>query len=123
MNGNELVESVSEYSNALKALADPKRLRVFWLLAHIDQRISVGEAMAVLGIAQYNASRHLTMLKDAKLVRAQREGKHVFYTLNQDGGRFIDTLLSAVRAIPESHFKTDIQTCRHLLTMREGRWP
>lgn len=107
------------YIEALKALADPSRLRVYWLLAHIDERICVGEAMDVLGVSHYNASRHLSVLKQAKLVKAQREGKWVYYTLNREGDPFIDQLLATVRTIPSTDFQLEIQRCEHLLSVRE----
>ncbi|HZX30757.1 MAG TPA: metalloregulator ArsR/SmtB family transcription factor [Rhodocyclaceae bacterium] len=104
--------------DALKALAEPSRLRVFWLLAHIDERICVAEAMEVLGVSHYNASRHLSILKQAKLVKAQKEGKWVFYTLNREGGIFIEHMLTAIRDIPPDGFVQDIQRCRKLLSLR-----
>jgi ArsR family transcriptional regulator len=104
---------------ALKALADPSRLRVFWLLAHIDERICVAEAMDVLGVSHYNASRHLGILKQADLVRAQRQGKWVFYTLNREGNPFIAGLIAAVREIPADDFAPEIERCRQRLDLRE----
>jgi ArsR family transcriptional regulator len=109
--------------DALKALAEPSRLRVFWLLAHVDERICVAEAMDVLGVSHYNASRHLSILKQAKLVKAQKEGKWVFYTLNREGGPFIEHLLAAVRTIPPDGFGQEIQRCRKLLCLRQGVAP
>lgn len=110
---------MDEYIDPLKALADPHRLRVFWLLAHIDERICVAEAMEVLGVSHYNASRHLSQLKKARLVKAHREGKHVFYTLNHEGGEFIDAMLAATRAIPPQGFQCEISRCRSLLSLRQ----
>ncbi|WP_303605984.1 hypothetical protein [Gilvimarinus sp. 1_MG-2023] len=40
---------LNNYIDTLKALAEPNRLRLFWILAHIDQRICVAEDMDVLG--------------------------------------------------------------------------
>lgn len=110
---------MDNYIDPLKALADPNRLRVFWLLAHIDERICVEEAVEVLGTSQYNASRHLTHLKKALLVRACREGKRVYYTLNRNGGAFMDALLLAIRAIPPDEFACEILRCRSLLHLRQ----
>lgn len=107
-----------DYVDVLKALADPSRLRLFWLLAHIDERICVAEAMAVLGTSHYNASRHLTLLKQAGLVLAQREGRRVFYTLNKSGSLFISSLLAAVQSIPARQFGQEVQRCQCLLALR-----
>lgn len=110
---------MKHHINAFKALADPNRLRLFWLLAHIDERICVAEAMEVLGVSHYNASRHLSMLKQAGLVRAQRQGKWVFYALNREGGSCVEHLLAIVRDIPNDGFQPEIQRCRHLLAQRK----
>ena len=50
-----------KYIDALKALSEPNRLRLFWLLVHIDKRISVAEAMDVTGDTQYNVSRNINL--------------------------------------------------------------
>lgn len=113
------ISIMKDHINAFKALADPNRLRLFWLLAHIDERICVAEAMEVLGVSHYNASRHLSMLKQAGLVRAQRQGKWVFYALNREGGSCVDHLLAIVRDIPNDGFQPEIQRCRHLLAQRK----
>jgi ArsR family transcriptional regulator len=110
---------MEDYIAALKALADPHRLRVFWLLAHIDRRICVAEAVQVLGASHYNASRHLSLLKKAHLVTACREGKRVYYTLNHDGGAFIDALLAASKTIPAERFAREILRCKSLLQLRQ----
>lgn len=104
--------------DALKALADPGRLRIFWLLAHIDERICVAEAMEVLGVSHYNASRMLSVLKTAGLVRYQREGKRVFYTLNSNDDPFVAALITAVREIPAAGFQQEIARCKQQLSMR-----
>lgn len=104
--------------DAFKALSDPGRLRVFWLLAHIDARICVTEAMNILGVSQYNASRHLAALKEAGLVRATREGKRVFYKLDPEGCAFGAGILAATRSIPAACFQSDIARCQALLAKR-----
>lgn len=110
---------MDDYIAPLKALADPHRLRVFWLLAHIDERICVAEAMVVLGASHYNASRHLSQLKNAHLVKACREGKRVYYTLNRDGGPFVDAMLAATKTIPPEAFACEILRCKSLLELRQ----
>jgi ArsR family transcriptional regulator len=106
------------YIDTLKALTDPSRLRIYWLLAKIDESICVAEAMEVLGVSHYNASRHLSILKQAGLVKARKDGKRVFYTLNLDNNPFTAHLLAAVREIPASGLKKEIQRCNRLLTLR-----
>lgn len=109
---------LATYVDALKALADPNRLRLFWLLTQIDQRICVAEAMDVLGDSHYNVSRNLKILLKANMVTASREGKWVFYTLNNDSSPFHQQLLDAVRQIPAEHFRDEIRRCQLRLNMR-----
>lgn len=106
------------YVEALKALADPNRLRVYFLLVQIDQRICVAEAMDVLGESHYNVSRNLRLLLKAGLVTAQKEGKWVFYTLKNDDSPFFSNLLATVRSIPITEFTQEIENCKQRLAMR-----
>jgi len=109
------------YTDVLKAISDSNRLRLFWLLVHIDERICVAEAMDVLGETHYNVSRNLKILQKAGLVTAHKEGKWVFYTLNRDGTPFQAQLLAAVESIPEADLATEIKKCHLRLALREGR--
>ncbi|XQF91882.1 helix-turn-helix domain-containing protein [Pseudoalteromonas espejiana] len=61
------------YIDALKALSDPTRLRLFWLVVHVGQRINVAEAMDVIGDTQYNVSRNLKMLHKAGLLTLEKK--------------------------------------------------
>lgn len=106
--------------DTLKALADPNRLRLFWLLAHIDQRICVAEAMDVLGDSHYNVSRNLKILLKANIVTASREGKWVFYTLNNENTPFYQQILAAIRQIPAQEFEREIKLCQLRLSMRKN---
>lgn len=110
------------YVTALKALGEPSRLRVYFLLVQIDERICVAEAMDVLGESHYNVSRYLKILLNAGLVTAEKEGKWVFYTLNKDQSPFFANLLATVQSIPTSEFKQEIMGCEKRLAMRkDGR--
>ena len=65
-----------------KALADPTRQEIMesccccWL--------NVGEIVEKVGVSQPTVSHHLAILRDAGLVDMRSEGKHTFYTLNQE---------------------------------------
>lgn len=60
-------------------LADPARLSC--LLAVRDRARTVGEIVALTGLSQPNASKHLACLRDCGLVRAERDGRFVLYRL------------------------------------------
>lgn len=64
----------------LKALADPIRREILNMLK--GGRMSAGEITARFSVTAASISRHLSVLKDADLVRDAREGQHIFYELN-----------------------------------------
>lgn len=66
--------------NTLKALADPIRREILSLLK--DKRMSAGEIADHFPVTDASISRHLSVLKDADLVRDTREGKFIYYELN-----------------------------------------
>ncbi len=73
-------DSTSYCAQALKALADETRLAVIELLRR-DGPQQVGVMQKQLGIEQSLFSHHLRILRDAKLVVAERIGKSVRYRL------------------------------------------
>lgn len=66
--------------HTLRALADPIRREILNLLK--NGRMSAGEISAHFPVTAASISRHLSVLKDADLIRDQREGKYIFYELN-----------------------------------------
>lgn len=69
-------------SNLFKALADPTRVRIIGLLAHAE--VCVGDLTLALGMSQPAVSHHLRLLRQWRIVSTRREGKHIFYTLQDD---------------------------------------
>lgn len=66
--------------DTLRALADPTRREILNLLK--PGRMSAGEIAEHFPVSGASISRHLSVLKDADLIRDQREGKYIFYELN-----------------------------------------
>ena len=66
--------------NTLKALADPIRREILNLLK--GGRMSAGEIVDHFTVTGASISRHLSVLKDADLIRDTREGKFIYYELN-----------------------------------------
>ena len=64
----------------LKALADPTRREILEMLK--QGRLSAGEIGEHFEITGAAISRHLSVLKDADLIRDKRDGKFIFYELN-----------------------------------------
>ena len=66
--------------NTLKALSDPIRREILNLLK--KGRLSAGEIVDNFPVTGASISRHLSVLKDADLIRDKREGKYIYYELN-----------------------------------------
>ena len=64
----------------LKALADPIRREILNLLK--GGRMSAGEIVERFSVTGASISRHLSVLKEADLIRDTREGKFIYYDLN-----------------------------------------
>ena len=64
----------------MKALADPVRREILTILK--KGRMSVGDIVAHFDITGAAISRHLSILKEADLIRDSREGKFIYYDLN-----------------------------------------
>ena len=64
----------------MKALADPVRREILNLLK--GGRMSAGEIADRFPVTGASISRHLSVLKEADLIRDQREGKFIYYDLN-----------------------------------------
>ena len=66
--------------DTLQALADPTRREILNLLK--QSRMSAGEISNHFSISGAAVSRHLSVLKEAVLIRDEREGKYIYYELN-----------------------------------------
>ena len=66
--------------STLKALSDPTRREILNLLQ--GGRMAAGDIVDRFEVTGASISRHLSVLKDADLIRDQREGKHIYYELN-----------------------------------------
>ena len=66
--------------NTMKALSDPVRREILNLLK--KGSLSAGEISEHFNITAAAISRHLSVLKDADLIRDRRDGKYIYYELN-----------------------------------------
>ena len=66
--------------NTLKALADPIRREILNLLK--NGPLSAGEIVDHFSVTGASISRHLSVLKEAYLIRDRREVKFIYYELN-----------------------------------------
>ena len=66
--------------NTMKALSDPIRREILGLLK--AGRLSAGDIGEKFPVSGAAISKHLSVLKEADLIRDAREGKFIFYELN-----------------------------------------
>ena len=87
-----------ELVTALKAVAEPTRLRILTLLH--EGELNVKDLTMILGQSQPRLSRHLKLLTEAGLVERFREGSWVYFHLSQRsvGGRLALRLLENINS-------------------------
>ena len=73
---------VNELSEVFKVFGDATRIRILWAL--FDNEVCVYDIAQSLNMTQSAISHQLRVLKQARLVKARREGKNTFYSLDDD---------------------------------------
>ena len=71
-------DAVDELADLFHLLGDPTRLRI--VLACLAQPIAVGDIAGALNLSSSLVSHHLRLLRAARIVKAERQGKQVFYS-------------------------------------------
>ena len=67
------------YSELLKAIANPHRLRILYLLK--ENESSVGELEPKINLSQSALSQHLAVLRSKNIVKTRRAAQTIYYTL------------------------------------------
>ena len=75
-------ETVGRLSDVFKVFGDATRIRILWAL--FDSEVCVYDIAQRLSMTQSAISHQLRVLKQARLVKARREGKNTFYSLDDD---------------------------------------
>ncbi len=76
------LEMLFELADLFKVFGDSTRLRIMYAIS--DEELSVLSIAETLGMEQSTISHQLRVLRNNKLVRARREGKQIYYTLDDD---------------------------------------
>ena len=84
------VEMLYDLADLFKVFADTTRIKILYAL--YDRELCVQDIAQALGISQSAISHQLRVLKDARLVRFRRDGKAVYYALDDDHVRTILSL-------------------------------
>ncbi|MDQ6952145.1 MAG: metalloregulator ArsR/SmtB family transcription factor [Mariprofundaceae bacterium] len=88
---------ISQLSSSFKALGDPVRLRLFFLIGQHDA-VCVCHLVSALDMPQSTISRHLGILRHAGLVQTRREGKWIYYALSGDVATQLKSVFNQVDA-------------------------
>ena len=80
-------EYLYDLSELFKIFGDSTRIKI--LYAMFDTELNVGDMAKILNLSQSSVSHQLRILKDAKLVKFRRDGKSIFYSLDDDHVRSI----------------------------------
>jgi len=75
-------EDLTAVSRLFKLIGEPTRTKILWML---DQHeMCVCDIASVLNMTKSSVSHQLAILRDARIVKARRVGKEVFYTLDDN---------------------------------------
>ena len=77
-----LDEEVSYIADFFKVFGDSTRLKILFLLEHGE--LPVNSIASALGMQQSTISQQLKLLRASRLVAHRKEGRSIFYRLNDD---------------------------------------
>lgn len=80
-------EAIYSLAELFKIFGDPTRIRI--LYAMLDTERCVNDIAGLLEMSQSSVSHQLRILKTSKLVKSRREGKSIFYSLDDEHVRSI----------------------------------
>ena len=75
-------EILYELAELFKVFGDSTRIRILYVV--FEDELCVGDIAELLNMSQSSVSHQLRILKDAKLVKFRREGKSIFYALDDE---------------------------------------
>jgi len=82
-----------DFELVFKAISVPARIRVLKMLNKYE--LCVCQIVAVLGLSQSTVSKHLWILKSARLIQDRKDGRWVFYSLVQNStNEYVQFILS-----------------------------
>jgi ArsR family transcriptional regulator len=103
----------------LKSLSDKTRLRIMAVLRHAGSSLCVCEIVDTLKIPQYAVSRNMKELRHAGLVREQRAGRFVFYTLTMENNAIAKVVEASLAAMGSADMADDRKRLRSRLDQRK----
>ena len=96
-------DQTTELAELFRLLGEPNRLGI--VTSCLDGPLSVGEITARLTLSQSLVSHHLRLLRAARLLKAGRRGKQVFYSIAD--GHVREMLNNMIEHLTEPHEQDD----------------
>jgi len=81
MSKQAFPKNISQYVKFFQAISDESRQKILLLLD--KKNLSVNEISELAGLSQPNTSGHLSVLKNAGLAQADKNGNNVIYSINK----------------------------------------
>lgn len=75
-------ETVGKLTDVFKVFGDGTRIKILWNL--FDKEICVADISERVNMSQSAVSHQLRILKQARLIKARRDGKNTFYSLDDE---------------------------------------
>ncbi|MEA3441445.1 MAG: metalloregulator ArsR/SmtB family transcription factor [Chloroflexota bacterium] len=105
---NNLREEITRlHAQVCSGLADTNRILILYTLN--EKSLNVSELSDFLGLPQPTTSRHLKVLRDRGLVKAERDAQSIYYTLTDQ--RIIQAL-DLLRAVLKDKLEAQVQLLR-----------
>jgi ArsR family transcriptional regulator, lead/cadmium/zinc/bismuth-responsive transcriptional repressor len=92
-------DQIYELAEMFRLMSDPSRLSI--VLSCLAERVSVGEMAQRLGLSPSLVSHHLRLLRAARLLQAERQGRQVFYQITDE--HVLRMLRDMVAHVAEEH--------------------
>ncbi|MBP8828854.1 MAG: ArsR family transcriptional regulator [Desulfobacter sp.] len=108
-----------EILKQFKALSDPTRLRLLFILEHFE--LNVNEIVSVVNMVQSGVSRHLKILLDAGLLVSRKDGSFIYYTTNKTGYTRELVVLACKQLENEPGLQEDIARTQQCIILRKNR--
>jgi len=90
------ISKISQAAAMLKALGNPKRLEIVYVLREGERK--VGELEKKVKISQSALSQHLAVLREAKIVVTRRKAQSIYYSVANNNCLLLMQLLDKLYA-------------------------
>nr|WP_321399179.1 metalloregulator ArsR/SmtB family transcription factor [uncultured Desulfobacter sp.] len=108
-----------EILKQFKALSDPTRLRLLFILEHFE--LNVNEIVSVVNMVQSGVSRHLKILLEAGLLVSRKDGSFIYYAADQSGNNRELIMLVCSQLEADLGLQEDLARTGQCITLRKNK--